>query len=67
METEFRVPYFCFSSLAHSMLNGSSDKLNTIEQIKKDVMCGTVNSEARQTRAQILPLLTVNCVTLAGY
>lgn len=67
METEFRVPYFCFSSLAHSMLNGSGDKLNTTEQIKEGVTCGAVSSEARWTRVQILPLPTLNCVTSAGY
>lgn len=66
METEFSVPYFCFSSLAHSTLNGSSDKLNTTEQIK-DVTNGAVRSEARQTRVQSLPPPTLTCVTLAGY
>lgn len=35
METEFRLSYAHFSPLAYIMLNGSSDKLETIEQIQE--------------------------------
>lgn len=50
MDTEFRLPYFHFSTPACIRLNGSSDKPDTTEQIKEDVKCDVGSSEARQTR-----------------
>ena len=37
METEFRLPYFHFSTPAYIRLKGSSDKLYTTEQIVSDL------------------------------
>ena len=36
METEFRLPYFHFPTPAYIRLKGSSDKLDTTEQIVSD-------------------------------
>ena len=36
METEFRLPYFHFPTSAYIRLKGSSDKLDTTEQIVSD-------------------------------